>query len=316
MKPPVTVFQLAHRVLVRTSILRTSPSLPGRVWRRVQQFGSRRWDDQIVRTTLHGRSVYLNFGNPYPFFVRQFPTYNAPQVEAVLLAADVLRRPVRVVDVGAAVGDTALLLLERCPLQLERIDCVEGEGRFFALLEVNLRGTVAVAHFATLSDIEGDVPELVRTQHQGTASAVGESRLPAVTLDQIIDHADVIKVDTDGYDGLILAGSKRLLSTKPMVLFEWHPLLCAHVGTDERVAFNVLGEIGYDRFVFCNKFGEFSQFMTALDQDRLNALAQFCLTSKTAYDWHFDVLALGGPDVDLISVAGLERRAIRVHAST
>ena len=43
-----------------------------------------------------------------------------------------------VADVGAAVGDTALLLLERCGDRIKQLDCVGAESAFAELLEKNL----------------------------------------------------------------------------------------------------------------------------------------------------------------------------------
>jgi hypothetical protein len=67
---------------------------------------------------------------------------------------------------------------------------------------------------------------------------------------------DVLKVDTDGYDGLVLAGSRSVLAQRPVVLFEWHPVASAVAGTDERLAFRVLRD--YPRTVWYTNCGVFS----------------------------------------------------------
>ena len=150
------------------------------------------------------------------------------------------------------------------------------------------------------------MPSLVRSQHQGTASAQGANEVQAVTLDSFftdVGTPDVIKVDTDGYDGKVLGGASRLLqATRPSVLFEWHPRLCHITGTDDEQAFSVLRDAGYSRFIFFTKFGQFSHFGDA----NLDKLRELCLTSVTLTDWHYDVVALHADSlVDEVALSDL-----------
>jgi FkbM family methyltransferase len=301
--------QVVHAGLVRTGSLQQSPQMAGRLWRKAYAKCSHVWERSLVTTTLHGRRTVINFANPYPLFIRRFPFYNAPQVELVLATSEALGRPLHVVDVGAAIGDTALLLLEKCRDQISRLDCIEGEHAFAQLLSMNLGTDDVFIHESVLSETSGDVATLVRSQHQGTASAEGPGTRDATTLDCLLagKRPDVIKVDTDGFDGPILAGARDLISGSfPAVLFEWHPVLCKRVGTDDSQGFGVLEAAGYDRFVFFNKFGEFSHFGT----DRLDSLRRYCLTEKSRYDWHYDVIALHpNLKVDEVGVADLRHWA-------
>ncbi len=283
---------VAHRALLATQRMQDHRAT-GRVWRKANEVAKARWGDTNVTTTLHGRLVAVNFANPYPLALRRFPNYNAPQVELVALTAEALGRPVYVADVGAAVGDTALLLLERCGDRIKQLDCVEAELAFAELLEKNLANTQARAHRAVLSDKAGSVGSLVRSQHEGTASAEGAAPVDAITLDEFqmgfSEPWDVLKVDTDGFDGRILAGAATLLEqARPNVLFEWHPKLYRRLGNEPAQPFTVLRTAGYDRFVFFTKFGQFSHF----GDGELERLADLCLHSQTLDDWHYDVAAL------------------------
>jgi FkbM family methyltransferase len=238
-------------------------------------------------------------------FIRRFKNYNAPQVELVLATAAALGRPVHVVDVGAAVGDTALLLLDRCREVIDRLDCIEGDRDFFDVLVHNLPDPQVRVHNDVLADVPRDVRSLVRSQHSGTASAEGGYHVQATTLDALLAGArpDVIKIDTDGYDGRILAGSRNTLhSARPSVLFEWHPLMCRRLGTDEMQAFTELESQGYDRFLFFTKFGQFSHF----GAEHLEVLCDLCLNSTTLPDWHYDVVALhASSPLDQLALADL-----------
>ena len=136
--------------------------------------------------------------------------YNAPQVELVATSAAVLGRSVRVVDVGAAIGDTALLLLQRCGSVIGALECIEGDPAFVEMLRRNATDPRVQVHEVVLSDEPGPVPRLIRSQHEGTASAHGDETVIASTLDAELAGAspDVIKVDADGSDGAILAGAE------------------------------------------------------------------------------------------------------------
>ncbi len=86
---------------------------------------------------LHGFNVLLNQGNTYPQTIANTPLFNAPLVELVHQACDVLGRTLTLVDVGAAIGDTVLLLKVRCRGAVGRFFCIEGDNEFFGLLKHN-----------------------------------------------------------------------------------------------------------------------------------------------------------------------------------
>jgi FkbM family methyltransferase len=293
-----------HRALVRTCVASDAPVV-GTVWRRANDLAKRQWGSENVEIKLHGHAAQINFSNPYPFAARRYPNYNAPQVELVALQSEVLGRAVDIIDVGAAVGDTALLLLDRCATAIRQLDCVEGDARFTKTLRANLTDPRIRIHQTMLSNTDKPIPGLIRSQHEGTASAHGDDLVEASTLDILFKDAspDVIKIDTDGYDGNILAGGKDLLArAHPAVLFEWHPPLCELVGTDPMRAFEVLREVGFNRFVFFTKFGQFSHF----GADHLEKLVTLCLTSTTLSDWHYDVVAFDATSkLDEVNLADL-----------
>jgi FkbM family methyltransferase len=280
-----------HGLLVATDATAHRRRLSRKIWEVANDAAVARWGDEEIDVTLHGQKAKINFANPYPYFVRRFPNYNAPQVEIVAAACEASGRPVAVIDVGAAVGDSALLLLERCGDAIESLDCVEGEAVFARLLRQNMNDPRVTVHEATLFDSVSSIQSLKRVQHQGTASAHGTESVEATTLDQLFggQAVDVLKTDTDGLDGAILAGAACLLEqAMPAVLFEWHPLASAALGTDHSRPFKVLSAAGYNQWVFFNKYGQFSHFGV----EHLDELADLCTSSKTLVDWHYDVAAL------------------------
>jgi FkbM family methyltransferase len=252
-----------------------------------------------VHTSIHGHDVIVNAGYSYPAFSRRWPTYNDPLVEVVHRAHMAKGGPITLVDVGAAVGDTVLLVLARCPGAIGAVHCVEGDDEFFGYLAANLTDIPqAQLHHALLSDSAGTVPSLVRT-HKGTASAQGGERLPAVTLDSVLHAAkwpsvDVLKSDTDGFDGKVLAGATGVLaSSRPTVIFEWHPILYDATGQDCQRPFEVLADAKYRWLVWFDKYGAFSHVDDGYRPDQVEVLAQLCVSRRApGPDWHYDVVAL------------------------
>jgi FkbM family methyltransferase len=287
---------LAYNALNR-SVRVCSTRAGAAVWGRLWDHAWRHWSGTVT-TELHGRRVTVNAGYPYPMLMRRWPTYNDPLVEVVHQAAIARGHAVTVVDVGGAVGDTALLLLDRAGDAVSQVWCVEGDEEFFALLRQNVAGLDRVRTWrALLSDGEGPEASLERI-HRGTASAQGTAQTAATTMDSLlggeVGSIGVVKVDTDGFDGKVLAGAAALLDRdRPAVIFEWHPKLYVATGNDWMRPLRSLASHDYDRFVWFTKFGELSHIAHGVDAGSVEELARVCLDDAgPALDWHYDVVAL------------------------
>ncbi len=308
---PPSPAQMTYSALVRLAGIR-SP-LRGAVWERAWDAAWRRMSGP-VETTLHGRRIVVNAGYSYPAFSRRWPTYNDPLVELVHQVHVAKGSPIVLVDVGAAVGDTVLLVQERCPGAVGELHCVEGDPEFFGYLQRNLEGIAGVRlHRALLSDEEGEEAGLVRV-HKGTASAQGAERVGATTLDSVLEGAgnpevDVLKIDTDGFDGKVLAGANGLLRRhRPAVIFEWAPRVYDDTGQSRHRPFEVLGAAGYRWLVWFDKFGAFSHVDDGYHPGSVDVLAELCASGRGPIpDWHYDVVALPeSSPIDPVDVAALD----------
>lgn len=271
-----------------------------------------------VEANIHNRPVVVSFNYTYPIFCRRFPTLNDPLVELVHQAFRTLGRPIRLADIGAAVGDTVLLIDANCPRMVNEYICVDGDDEFFAYLDHNLSQLPNCRRFLSqLSSGHRQERSLIRT-HGGTASAQGEKQNTAVPLDDLlaaegVESVDVLKIDVDGFDGEVLAGAGRILcEQQPAVIFEWHPILCRQTGNSPFTHFQTLSEAGYSELVWFNKLGEFSHFGRPNDVSEIERLADYCLRSTTRYDWHYDVVALTpGSGIDRMKLADMAFAAAR-----
>jgi FkbM family methyltransferase len=261
---------------------------------------------------LHGCRVLLNPGNTYPFIVQDFPFFNAPLVELVHQVHRAKRAGLCLVDIGAAIGDTVLLVRSKCPRQVRKFKCIEGDPDFFQLLSANTEeyGDVEVTH-AVLAREHTRIRSLVK-HHAGTAAALGDDYVTAAPLDSLdgiyAGEVDILKIDVDGFDGEVLAGAQRLLSTRsPAVIFEWHPKLIVDTGNDPFAAFEALKRCDYQRYLWFNNVGTFSHFSRACSLRTLTNEMSYLLAVNARADEHFDVVAL--PDsspIDDVELAALE----------
>lgn len=276
---------------------------------RMLRYGQRAFNETSVSTIIHGRRVAANFGFTYPLYMRRFPNLNSPLVELVYQVAAAKKRPVSVVDVGAAIGDTALLLEANCGALIRSMLCIEGDDEFYTYLEHNLKALPPNYHSckALLSSEQGLIHSLVRT-HAGTASAQGADNVSATTLDTLVaDYplsVDVLKTDVDGFDGRILLGASKLLTnSRPAIIFEWHPIVYRKTENDPLAPFHHLRSFDYVTFVWFTKYGEWAFTQKAPDDATISAMEEICHTTTSLPDWHYDIVALPA-DAD-ISVRGL-----------
>lgn len=311
---------LLYNLLLKHHRMYGNPYL-GRIWRTAWKAASDQFSGP-VSTNIHGQRAIVNFGHTYALFARRFPHWNEPLIELVYQSHSSVKMPITVIDVGASVGDTVMLLESNCGKMISGYLCVEGDPEFFSYLRQNLAAlTKACAFGALLSDTEGPIAGLVRTNNLGSASAQGTKLAEATTLDALVADRQlgpgcVLKIDVDGFDGRVLRGGRSTLSAcRPAVVFEWHPILCRESGNSPLEHFGVLGEAGYTRFVWFTKYGCFSHFMRGVDDASIRNLAEVCMNDRHDDNWHYDVIALTDDhrisDVSLAELSFAKRRRSR-----
>lgn len=264
-----------------------------------------------ITTSIHGRKLHINVGHTYPLFARIFNEYNNPLIETVYQTRKLKGDELAIIDIGAGIGDTIVLIDSNIPNCFRNSFCVEGDTEFFRYLTKNLKSYDQITCINTiLSDDENCiVNELVRT-HSGSASAQGKEKATAQTLDAIlseynIHELDLIKIDVDGFDGRVLSGAKGTIQKfKPNIIFEWHPILYCQTHNDFSLPFKVLYELGYNSFLFFSKYGRFSHFMFGNDYEEINKLNVLSLNNRFDYDWHYDIVAIhSSQKIDPIEIA-------------
>jgi FkbM family methyltransferase len=302
------LYSLLPNWLPRLRWMKRFPVLRTIYWRARQVYSR---VELPVRAKLHGYNVLVNPGNNYCFIIQETPLFNAPLVQLVHQMSNAKQRSLIFVDVGAATGDTVLLLKRRCPDAVSRFYCVEGDDEFFILLQENMQQFQNVAIVKNVLSREPTrVPSLVK-HHAGTAAAMGDNWVDAVPLDslEILRGAtiDILKVDVDGFDGEVIAGATNTIRRNhPVVIFEWHPKLILATGCDPYRGFETLANCNYNKFLWFNNVGTFSHFTGACDRGGLNKMKELLLAVNHRRDEHFDVIGLHSTsELDEIELAAL-----------
>ena len=203
--------------------------------------------------------MWMPWSHRLPDHVSVASEYGQNLVQLAVALADAGPGPLRVIDVGANIGDSALQIAARVPAQ---ILAVEADEFYLGYLRRNVSAlsTVTIAPVlltATESPTESWEPVRVggtahfREVSEDGGGSTGLATLPVSRLRDThpaFDHVRLIKSDTDGYDALLVPALARAYTdSRPVLFFEYDPALTASVsgaGWDD--AWKCLAELGYD----------------------------------------------------------------------
>lgn len=257
--------------------------------------------------------VRMKYGNYYlkcdrthalPDILARHPDYRRNLVDAVLASKS--EEP-RVIDIGANIGDTAILLT-RCVPDIQVL-CIESYSRFLPYLKSN---TGQISGVTIAEAFLSDRNSLLRGTYdegRGTAHLVigsnGET-IPTRTLDELLSdfpdfqRPDLIKIVVDGFEPKILRGSKIVLvDAKPVVFYEWVPYLYRLAHEDNVSHAEFLMENGYDWFMVFTNIGELLLRARRPGAEILESLGSFSEARRGIDNLHFDVVAFPREKNDL-----------------
>ncbi len=252
-----------------------------------------------VKVRLHGRPLLLRAASPYPFILAEAPHFNTGLVAAAECLFRHAARPLRIIDVGAAGGDTVALLAHHLPGGIGRCLSIDGDPANRAFFEANTAGIEGVAFFETMLAAQpGEMASLVR-HHPDSAHAAGAGRVPCRTLDALLaaedpdGRWDLLKTDVDGYDGDVLMGATETLGrSRPLVIFEWHPWLVRACDRDPHAPFRALAKAGYGTMLWFRNRGPFSHRTALPSGAEVNWWVDYLIARHASGDPHFDIVAL------------------------
>jgi len=166
-------------------------------------------------------------------------------IEERHLLRRLLRPGMTAVDVGANIG-YYLLLIEQVVGSRGKVICIEPSIENLPELRRNIasnRFSNVVLHEVALGDHQGEVG--LRTGiNSGIANQDGAAySVPLRRLDALVDEpVHFLKIDVEGYEGQVLAGTEGLISRhKPVLFLELHPHIVGRFGYSVRGILDGLG---------------------------------------------------------------------------
>ena len=226
-------------------------TLVRKVLRRVRWRVRDTWPNRWVERDIASMRMAMPWSHRLPDYVRADPAYGENLLRlAEHLAGD---EPLRVIDVGANIGDSTLLILGRVQ---GRVLAVEPDEVFLPFLRHNVAGDdrVVVEESLLVAEPASDRWRSVRVR--GTATFVrdvdSDSDVSTITVDQLrsrhpdFDKLRLVKSDTDGYDvALGPAIARAWADSRPVLFLEYDERLTRTAGLDPRRLWTDLADLGY-----------------------------------------------------------------------
>ncbi len=194
-------------------------------------------NDAPKREIVHGVEMILPPSHLLPSYVRANPHYDTLLPEFLQFLRVERSTKLLVVDVGANVGDTALLVAAKLGADNVQFISLEADDQYIPLLKTNTAGLDIEIICAIVGAVSKE--EHLRLIPTGTGTSVitaGADAKAVVSLDDVLVNRrpDVIKTDTDGYDIQVLRGASRCLrDVGPHVFVEYSPRHIRKYGREE-----------------------------------------------------------------------------------
>lgn len=215
-----------------------------------------------------------------------------------------------IVDVGANVGDTPLMMLETSKAN---IICVEASDKYFSYLKENLAqlSEDESQRITTFKQMVGTGNYSGELQHYGGSAKMNPDaqniKSEVIRLDELLGKVEkevaLIKTDTDGFDFDVLMSAEKIIKRDLPILF-WEN----QMGNESQMQgyeslYAMLESYGYDQLYFFDNFGNLVLELSGYDV--LKQLNEYIFTTKKfgcTYTIRFtDVLASTKKNAQLLS---------------
>jgi FkbM family methyltransferase len=240
----------------------------------------------------------MRLSHRIPFNLALNPYYDR-LLPRLCQALEARKGSLAVIDVGANIGDTVNLMSEQVKGDFL---CIEPEPEFFRYLKKNTEHNSALV---CVNVAVGDRREKTKsvqmdTEVSGSAIVIGGA---GISLDLLLEEyplfkqADLLKIDTDGFDFTVIRGATNLLEkNKATLFFEHSPEHCMKVAKENPLdVFGHLSGIGYSQFAFYDSAGHLMAELSVADKGMIEQLLHYAHITGRFYDilsFHDDRAAL------------------------
>jgi FkbM family methyltransferase len=267
------------------------------------RFATKLLGDPVVKGDIHGTRLAMPMSHALPRILMKHPDYSS-NIGRIALAASRKYPSLTMIDIGANIGDTVAMV--RRFLRVPTL-CVDGDPRFFTLLSDNARQWNDVEiECAFVGKESGTVAGRIEAS-DGSGHLIRDAAVTTQvrTLEDIIDlhpgfhDAKLVKIDTDGFDTLIIKGALETLARmKPIVFLEYDPYFFLRHDPAGFEVFPLMRSCGYASALFFENTGEFSAQVALDDEAQLRAMHRKC--GDRSGGRYFDVCMMHRNDLELI----------------
>jgi len=217
--------------------------------------------DPLVDLAIGNQTIKIPISHMLRENVALYPDYNF-NLPRIIKYVSQFVPDVRVIDIGANIGDTVAFIKNYTDVP---ILCIDGEEKYLATLRKNVAKYSNVSICLSLVGAETKETNLKLKMDKGTAFVEESKEKTTIrTLENILGefvdfkNSKIVKVDTDGYDTLILRGSENYLRTNnPMLFFEFDPFLISKNNDDPFNFMDYLMDCRYYYFIFYTNTGDY-----------------------------------------------------------
>lgn len=172
----------------------------------------------------------------------------------LLRLAEILGRsgPIQVLDVGANIGDSTLLILDRTDAE---VLAVEPDEVFLPFLRHNCGSDPRVVIEPSILTVDDTPRRFTATRVGGTATFAEDasgSTIPTVPVGELrsrhrrFDRLRLVKSDTDGHDVTLVPAVARVWAdARPVLFFEYDHRASLAAGNDPMPVWDALAGLGY-----------------------------------------------------------------------
>ena len=212
-----------------------------------------------------------------------------------------------VLDIGANVGDTIAVI--KTALDIPVI-AVEGDDISYSFLE---RNTKQFKDITLIKTFLGERTQTMQVELEkggwNTTLVPSENTgqtLTLKTLDQVLTENNLntrklklLKIDTEGFDTIILRGANDLIATqKPVIYFEYNRSNMDAIKEDGLSTLLSLQKAGYQKVIIFDNRGRY-MLTTSLDQTELLRQLHYYADENNSEIAYYDVCLFHSDDTDL-----------------
>ena len=273
---------------------------------------------EFVYLDFYGQKLLINSFNPLYNWYKKYPQYNSELYR--ILSIVVSKYPdLAVVDIGANVGDTLCIIKS---VFNGLVICVEGDSYTFDILQKNslLFNNVTVINTYLGERIGVINAHVEKDQWNSTIiPTLNESgkQIQLQTLDNLLENIQenikVIKIDTEGFDTIILRGSmKTIQNFHPIILLEYNRHNMDAIGENGYLTIQWLRSIGYKYLFVYESQGRFI-LMADMDNELLVKHLHEYIDGVNTSIYYFDFCLFHKDDADIATLFCQSEEAYRLN---